>query len=251
MQPNPTGGQSCDDAELGCWRSRVLMRDRRQPAGAADDRSSGCGRSRTSSAQQQQEIKQLRGELRQQKAIGTRDAAAGRARRGAGEGDREEGRPPRCPTWVNKFTRSATSASATEGFYNQPTPKGEAARRSTRATATRFRWRLGVKYAYSDELSGDHPPRERQPGRSHLDQRDARPASFSRKNVNLDWAYHHGRAGQDLRHPARAASPSTRASSRTRCSASARWSSTTTSRPRASTRRSQLLDGADRRRSTR
>src|SRR6476660_7217702 len=69
--------------------------------------------------EQQQEIKQLRGELRQQKAIGT--ATQQQAERAEEQGKTTEKKvTASLPEWVNKFTPFGDIRIRQEGFYNQP-----------------------------------------------------------------------------------------------------------------------------------
>src|SRR5262245_61591003 len=137
--------------------------------------------------QQQDEIKQLRGELRQQKAIGT--ATQQQAERAEEQGKATDKKvTASIPEWVNKFTPFGDIRIRQEGFYNQPTPKATGGAPIHARNRTRFRWRLGVKYAYSDELSATFRLASGNPD-DPISTNETLDGSFSRKNVNLDWAY--------------------------------------------------------------
>jgi hypothetical protein len=137
--------------------------------------------------EQQQEIKQLRGELRQQKAIGT--ATQQQAERAEEQGKTTEKKvTASLPEWVNKFTPFGDIRIRQEGFYNQPTPKASGGSSVVARNRTRFRWRLGLKYAYSDELSATIRLASGNPD-DPISTNETLDGNFSRKNVNLDWAY--------------------------------------------------------------
>ncbi len=137
--------------------------------------------------EQQQEIKQLRGELRQQKAIGT--ATQQQAERAEEQGKATDKKVvASLPEWVNKFTPFGDIRIRQEGFYNQPTPKASGGSPIDARNRTRFRWRLGLKYAYSDELSATIRLASGNPD-DPISTNETLDGSFSRKNVNLDWAY--------------------------------------------------------------
>jgi hypothetical protein len=134
----------------------------------------------------QAEIKQLRGELKQQKAIGT--ATQQQAERAEEQSKAVEKKATASiPDWVNKFTPFGDIRIRQEGFYNQPTPKG-GGKKTVARNRTRFRWRLGLKYAYSDELSATFRIASGNPD-DPISTNETFDGSFSRKNVNADWAY--------------------------------------------------------------
>jgi Putative porin len=136
--------------------------------------------------QQQEEIRSLRGELRQQKAIGT--ATQQQAERAEEQGKAtEKTAKAALPEWVNKFTPFGDIRIRHEGFYDLPTPKGGGSVIHAR-NRERFRWRLGVKYAYSDELSATIRLASGNPD-DPISTNETFDGSFSRKHVNLDWAY--------------------------------------------------------------
>jgi Putative porin len=134
--------------------------------------------------QQQSEIEQLRGELKQQKAIGT--ATQQQAERAEEQSKAVEKKATASiPDWVNKFTPFGDIRIRQEGFYNQPTKAGT---KTVARNRTRLRWRLGMKYAYSDELSATVRIASGNPD-DPISTNETLDGSFSRKHVNLDWAY--------------------------------------------------------------
>jgi hypothetical protein len=137
--------------------------------------------------EQQQEIKQLRGELREQKAT---QQEAGRAEEPAKAeaAKAAEKKTASLPEWVNKFTPFGDIRIRQEGFYNQPRPKEGGGSPIHARNRTRFRWRLGLKYAYSDELSATIRLASGNPD-DPISTNETLDGSFSRKNVNLDWAF--------------------------------------------------------------
>ncbi len=136
--------------------------------------------------QQQDEIKQLRGELKQQKAIGgATQQQAERAEEQAKATDKKA--TASLPEWVSKFTPFGDIRIRHEGFYNQPRPTAGGTVLHAR-NRERFRWRLGVKYAYSDELAATIRLASGNPD-DPISTNETLDGSFSRKNVNLDWAF--------------------------------------------------------------
>ena len=134
--------------------------------------------------EQQQEIKQLRGELKQQKAIGTAtQQQAERAEEGAKATDKKV--VASIPGWVNKFTPFGDVRIRQEGFYNQPTTPGKV---TTARNRTRLRARVGLKFEYSDELAATvRIASGNQNDPISTNQTDT--GNFTPFQVNLDWAY--------------------------------------------------------------
>jgi hypothetical protein len=135
--------------------------------------------------EQQQEIKALRGELRQQKAIGTAtQEQAERAEESAKATDKKV--VASIPQWVSKITPFGDIRFRHEGFYNQQRPEdGEGPHARNRE---RIRWRFGMKYAYSDELSATFRLASGNPD-DPISTNETLTGDFTRKHVNLDWAY--------------------------------------------------------------
>jgi hypothetical protein len=136
--------------------------------------------------QQQQEIEQLRGELRQQKAAG---AAVSSEAPGAAAPAKPDTKAAvaSVPKWVDKFTPFGDIRVRQEGFYNQPKPE-EGGERVVARNRTRYRWRVGLKYAYSEELGATVRLASGNPD-DPISTNESFDGSFSRKNANLDWAY--------------------------------------------------------------
>jgi hypothetical protein len=136
--------------------------------------------------QQQQEIKQLRGELGQQKAIG--NATQQQAERAEEQAKTTEKKATASlPDWVNKFTPFGDIRVRQEGFYNQQTPKAGGTSVTAR-NRTRLRWRLGVRYTYSDELSATMRIASGNPN-DPISTNETDGSEWTPKHVNLDWAY--------------------------------------------------------------
>jgi hypothetical protein len=137
--------------------------------------------------EQQEEIKQLKGELRQQKAIG--NATQQQAERAEEQSKATEKKAvASVPEWVSKFTPFGDIRIRQEGFYNQPTSKKSGGSPVHARNRTRYRWRLGLKYAYSDELSATIRLASGNPD-DPISTNETLGGNFTRKNVNLDWAY--------------------------------------------------------------
>ena len=144
---------------------------------------------------QAQEIKSLRQELRDKKAVPVKEpeAAAPEPDRptekaGAKPAEKKPTAVAGLPEWVNKFTPFGDIRIRQEGFYNQPRPKDGGDSATHARNRTRFRWRLGLKYAYSDELSATVRLASGNPD-DPISTNETLEGNFSRKNVNLDWAY--------------------------------------------------------------
>jgi hypothetical protein len=136
--------------------------------------------------EQQQEIKALKGELKQQKAIGTAtQQQAERAEESAKATDKKV--VASIPDWVSKITPFGDVRYRHEGFYNQQRNKesGDVVHARNRE---RIRWRFGAKYAYSDELSATFRLASGDPN-DPISTNETLTGDFSRKHVNLDWAY--------------------------------------------------------------
>ena len=136
--------------------------------------------------QQQAEIKELRGELKQQRAIG--GATQQQAERAEEQAKTTEKKATASlPDWIHKFTPFGDLRLREEGFYNQPTPK-DGGQKVVARNRTRYRWRLGLKYAYSDEVAATLRIASGNPD-DPISTNETLDGSFSRKHVNLDWAY--------------------------------------------------------------
>jgi hypothetical protein len=139
--------------------------------------------------QQQEEIKQLRGELKQQNAIG--NATQQQAERAEEQAKATEKKATASlPDWVNHFTPFGDIRYRHEGFYDQPTPtntKGAGPAVIAR-NRERIRLRAGLKYTYSDELSVTTRLATGNPN-DPISSNQTLTGNFTPKNVNLDWAF--------------------------------------------------------------
>jgi hypothetical protein len=148
--------------------------------------------------QQQEEIRQLRGELQQQRAIGS--ATQQQAERAEEQAKATEKKATASvPEWVSKFTPFGDARIRHEGFYNQQTckpgtscpPPSTPGVRSAPVHARnreRYRWRVGLKYAYSDELSATVRLASGNPD-DPISTNQTFGSEWTPKNINLDWAY--------------------------------------------------------------
>jgi hypothetical protein len=137
--------------------------------------------------EQQSEIKQLRGELQQQKAIGT--ATQQQAERAEEQGKTTEKKvTASIPDWVSKFTPFGDLRIRQEGFYDQQIPKSGGGSPVIAQNRTRFRWRLGMRYTYSDELSVTTRIASGNPN-DPISTNETFGNEWTPKHVNLDWAY--------------------------------------------------------------
>jgi len=134
--------------------------------------------------EQQQEIKALKGELKQQKAIGTAtQQQAERAEEGAKATEKKV--VASIPEWASKITPFGDFRIRHEGFYDQQkTTSGNLHARNRE----RIRWRFGAKYTYSDELSTTFRLASGNPD-DPISTNETLTGNFTRKHVNLDWAF--------------------------------------------------------------
>ena len=136
--------------------------------------------------EQQQEIKALRGELKQQKAIGTAtQQQAERAEESAKATDKKV--VASIPEWTSKITPFGDIRYRHEGFYNQQVNEKSGSVVHAR-NRERIRWRFGAKYTYSDELSATFRLASGDPN-DPISTNETLTGDFTRKHVNLDWAY--------------------------------------------------------------
>src|SRR5205814_6407977 len=134
----------------------------------------------------QDEVQQLRHQLDQQKAIG--QATQKQVEQTAEEtktATAEVKKATELPDWLKRTTVFGDVRARHEGFYHQATkdktPVGARNRERVRA-------RLGVRVAFSDELSATIRGAS---GNSNdpISTNETLTGNFNRKNFNLDWAY--------------------------------------------------------------
>jgi hypothetical protein len=136
---------------------------------------------------QQSEIKQLRGELKQQRSV---DSATQAQAERAEEQAKSVARKSSGADWVSKFTPFGDIRVRHEGFYNQPTKKdGDGSGPTVTArNRERLRYRLGLKYTYSDEVSATVRLASGDPN-DPISTNETLDGNFGRKHINLDWAF--------------------------------------------------------------
>ncbi|HZT10509.1 MAG TPA: putative porin, partial [Actinomycetota bacterium] len=134
----------------------------------------------------QDEIKRLRGQVEQQRAVGqatqrqveqnaeeTKTTVA-EAKKGLEVGD-----------WVKRTTVFGDVRARHEGFYHQPHTEGQDVNSRNRE---RIRARLGVRVAFGDELSATIRGASGNIN-DPISTNETLTNNFNRKSFNLDWAY--------------------------------------------------------------
>ena len=138
---------------------------------------------------QAEEIKELRKELLQQKAVG--QATEGRAEEAAQNADKVKAGLDQAkksfslPDWLNRTTVFGDVRYRHEGFYNQPAVSGQDV---TARNRERIRARLGVRVAFGDELAATIRGASGNIN-DPISTNETLTGNFNRKNFNLDWAY--------------------------------------------------------------
>lgn len=137
----------------------------------------------------QGEIERLRGEIQQQKAISqgaqTQIEEARKVTEDQGK-KIEEAKKSAVPDWAKKVSLFGDVRMRHEGFYHQPADKGGSA--VTARNRERIRARIGAKATFSDELSATIRLASGDPD-DPISTNETLTRTFSRKNINLDWAF--------------------------------------------------------------
>jgi hypothetical protein len=136
--------------------------------------------------QQQQEIRALREELKQQQAAPAAAPSGDAAPKTETAAAKPEGKAFDIPKWLEKITLFGDVRLRHEGFYHRPDQKGGTSVHDR--NRERFRARVGLKYAYSDELSATIRLATGNPD-DPISTNETFTGSWSRKNINLDWAF--------------------------------------------------------------
>src|SRR5262249_50804701 len=89
------------------------------------------------------------------------------------------------PDWVNRTSIFGDVRARHEGFYHQPTKDKTLV---TARNRERIRARLGVRVAFSDEISATIRGASGNLN-DPISTNESLPGNFNRKNFNLDWAY--------------------------------------------------------------
>src|SRR5439155_916299 len=136
--------------------------------------------------QAEEEIRELKGQVRQQKAIGQAtqkqvEQTAEEAKTAAVEAKKGV----ELPDWTKRTTIFGDVRARHEGFYHQP---HKAEQLVTARNRERLRARLGLRVAFSDELSATIRGASGDPNNPISPNEDL-GGNFTRKHFNLDWAY--------------------------------------------------------------
>lgn len=129
--------------------------------------------------QTQEEIQNLRRELRETKTIGQKQAQDSRDALATAQ------KSFSIPDWVNKFSLFGDLRIRHEGFYHRPA--GEQAGLHAR-NRERFRARVGLKFTYSEELSATVRLASGNPD-DPISTNETFTGTFTGKRVHFDWAY--------------------------------------------------------------
>ena len=136
--------------------------------------------------QAEEEIRELKGQVQQQKAIGQAtqkqvEQTAEEAKTAAAEAKKGI----ELPDWTKRTTIFGDVRTRHEGFYHQPHQKTQVV---TARNRERLRARLGVRVAFSDEVSATIRGASGDPNNPISPNEDL-GGNFTRKHFNLDWAY--------------------------------------------------------------
>jgi len=136
--------------------------------------------------QAEEEIRELKGQVQQQKAIGQAtqkqvEQTAEEAKTAAAEAKKGV----ELPDWTKRTTIFGDVRTRHEGFYHQPHTKTQVV---TARNRERLRARLGVRVAFSDEVSATIRGASGDPNNPISPNEDL-GGNFTRKHFNLDWAY--------------------------------------------------------------
>jgi len=134
----------------------------------------------------QEEVQELHRQLDQQKAASQEtqkkvDEALTSARTASADAKKAVS----LPDWLSRTTVFGDVRYRHEGFYNQPHAQKAVV---TARNRERIRARLGVRFAYSDELSATIRGASGNPN-DPISTNETLTSDFTRKNFNLDWAY--------------------------------------------------------------
>ena len=134
----------------------------------------------------QEDIQELKGQIEQQRAAG--QATQKQAERAEVEAKTATAAQKGLvvPDWLKRVTIVGDVRARHEGFYHQPHARGTPA--VTARNRERIRGRLGVKVAFSDEVSAMIRGASGNPDDPVVTNEDL-TGSFTRKHFNLDWAY--------------------------------------------------------------
>jgi hypothetical protein len=132
---------------------------------------------------QQEELRQLRREVNEQKTSST--VTRQQAQKAEEKATAVETVQKTLPKWLEKLSFFGDLRIRHEGFYNQPSQQGEPVGARNRE---RLRARLGATFRYSDELSATIRLTSGNPN-DPISTNQTFTGTFTRKPINLDWAY--------------------------------------------------------------
>jgi putative porin len=136
--------------------------------------------------QTQEELKQLRGQIQQERAINqATQKQAEEASINAKTATADAKKAVSLPDWLARTTVFGDVRYRHEGFYHQPHVEGQDV---TARNRERVRARLGVRVAFSDELSATIRGASGNIN-DPISTNETLSGNFNRKNFNLDWAY--------------------------------------------------------------
>jgi Putative porin len=133
--------------------------------------------------QLEEEVKDLRREIEQEKAV-TR-ANEQQVHQAAENAEAAKAKTAKLPDYLNSFTPFGDVRFRTEGFYNQPALAHQDVTANTRL---RIRARVGMRFAYSDELAATVRIASGNPN-DPISTNQTLTGNFTPFSVNLDWAY--------------------------------------------------------------
>jgi len=133
--------------------------------------------------QLEEEVKDLRREIEQEKAV-TR-ANEQQVHQAAENAEAAKAKTAKLPDYLNSFTPFGDVRFRTEGFYNQPALAHQDVTANTRL---RIRARVGLRWAYSDELAATVRLASGNPN-DPISTNQTLTGNFTPFSVNLDWAY--------------------------------------------------------------
>jgi hypothetical protein len=145
--------------------------------------------------QQPEEIRALRQELKEKPApVATTPTGEGKPpSKETTEAKAEGAKGFEIPKWLEKVTLFGDVRIRHEGFYHRPAETGGDPVHDR--NRERFRARIGLKYTFSDELSATIRLATGNPD-DPISTNETFTGEFSRKNINLDWAFITGSAGR-------------------------------------------------------
>src|SRR5581483_11063292 len=132
----------------------------------------------------QQELQELKAMVKQQQAVGQATQKQVEETR-ASVAEATQKAKASLPDWLARTTLFGDVRFRHEGFYHQPAARGA---KVTARNRERIRARLGLRFAYSDEIAATFRLASGNPD-DPISPNETLTGDFTRKHVNLDWAY--------------------------------------------------------------